>query len=94
MFSESCSEVSVLLRHGCKRWNIKINEDKTQAIYFCHRLRPPENHLTLNGQYVPFVDHVKYLGVICDKRITWRLHIEKTEVKAFGTFIRIWSLFK
>jgi hypothetical protein len=28
----------------CERWNIRINEDKTQAIYFSHRLRPPETH--------------------------------------------------
>jgi hypothetical protein len=48
----------------------------------------------LNGQNIPFVNHVKYLGVIFDKRITWRLHLEMTEVKVFRTFIRIYSLFK
>jgi hypothetical protein len=32
--------------------------------------------------------------VIFDKRITWRLHIEMIEAKAFRTFIRIYSLFK
>jgi hypothetical protein len=52
--------------------------------------RPPEVHLTLSGQNIPFVNHVKYLGVI----FTWRLHIEMTEAKAFRTFIRIYSLFK
>jgi hypothetical protein len=41
-----------------------INEDKTQAIYFSHRLRPPEAHLTLN---------VNYLGVVFDERIIWGL---------------------
>jgi hypothetical protein len=35
-------------------------------------------------------NHVKYLGVIFDKKITWRLHIEITEVKAF----RIYALLK
>jgi hypothetical protein len=25
----------------CERWNIKINENKTQVNYFSHRLRPP-----------------------------------------------------
>jgi hypothetical protein len=42
----------------CGRWNIKINEDKTPAIYFPHQLRPPEAHLTLNGRHIPFVNHV------------------------------------
>jgi hypothetical protein len=54
----------------------------------------PEAHLTLCGWNIPFVIHVKYLGVIFDKRIAWRLHIEMTKAKAFRTFIRIYSLFK
>jgi hypothetical protein len=32
----------------CERWNIKIIEDTTRAIYFSHRLSPLEAHLTLN----------------------------------------------
>jgi hypothetical protein len=63
----------------CKRWNIKINENKTWAAYF------PEVHLTWNRWNIPFVSHVKYLGVIFDKRFTCRLHIEMTEAKAFRT---------
>jgi hypothetical protein len=42
----------------------------------------------------PFVNHVRYLGVIFDKRITWRLHIEMIEAKACRTFIGIYSLLK
>jgi hypothetical protein len=33
----------------CESWNIKINKDKTQGIYFSRSRRPPESHLTLNG---------------------------------------------
>jgi hypothetical protein len=43
---------------------------------------------------IPFVNHVKYLGVIFDKKITWRLHVKMIESKAFRTFITIYSLFK
>jgi hypothetical protein len=71
----------------CEHWNIKINEEKTRAIYFTHRNRPPNSPLTLNGRNIPFVN-----SVIFDKRMTWRLHIEMIE--AFRTFIRIYSLFK
>jgi hypothetical protein len=78
----------------CECWNIKIDEDKTQAIHFSHRFTPPEAHLTLNGRNIPFVNQVKYLSVIFDKRITWRLHIEMIESKPFRTFIRIYSLLK
>jgi hypothetical protein len=65
----------------------------TQAIYFSHS-RPPEAHLTVRGQNIPFVSHVKYLYVTFDKRITWRLHTEMIEAKALRTFIQIYSLFK
>jgi hypothetical protein len=63
-------------------------------IYVSHRHRTPETNLALNGQNNPLVNHVKYLGVIIDKRITWRLHIKIIEVKAFLAFIRIYSLLK
>jgi hypothetical protein len=63
----------------CERWNIEIDVDKTKAFYFSHRPRFSEAHLALNGRNIPFVNHVKYLSVIFDKRITWRLHMEMTE---------------
>jgi hypothetical protein len=78
----------------CERWNIKINEEKTQAIHFSHRIRPPRSLLTLNGRNIPFVNNVKYLGVIFDKRITWKPLIDMIEAKALRTFIRTYSLFK
>jgi hypothetical protein len=48
----------------------------------------------LNGWNIPFVNSVKYLGVLFDKRMTWRLHIQMIEAKAFRTYIRINSLFR
>jgi hypothetical protein len=77
-----------------EHWNIKINEDKTQGIYFFRSLRPPEFHLTLNGRKLSFVNNVKYINVIFDKKVTWRLHIEIIEAKVFRTFTRIYSLIK
>ncbi|PNF20523.1 hypothetical protein B7P43_G05325 [Cryptotermes secundus] len=78
----------------CERWNIKINEDKTRGVCFSRGRRPPESCLTLNGRNIPFVNSAKYLGVIFDKRVTWRLHIEMIEAEAFRRFIRVYSFFK
>jgi hypothetical protein len=61
---------------------------------FLTDLDPPEAHLTLNGRNIPFVNHVKFLGVIFDKRITWKLLTELLEAKTFRTFITAFSLFK
>jgi hypothetical protein len=72
-----------LLVAWCERWNIKINEDKTQAIYFSHLRTLPESILMLNEWNIPFVNNVKYLIVIFYKRITWSLHTERIKAKAF-----------
>jgi hypothetical protein len=76
------------LQHGlssmetwCEHWNIKRNKDTTQGIYFSHSHRLPKSHLTLNGWNIPFVNSVKYLDVIFDKKVTWRLHIEMIEAR-------------
>jgi hypothetical protein len=77
-----------------EHWNIKIIEYKTQAIYFSNQRRQPGSILTLNELNIPFVSNVKYLRVIFDERMIWRLHIETIHSKAFRTFIRLYSLFK
>jgi hypothetical protein len=50
----------------CERWNMKVNEEKTLAIYFTHRNVSPESPFTLNGRNIG----LKYLGVIFDRRMT------------------------
>jgi hypothetical protein len=77
----------------CQQWNIKINKDKIRLFYFSHSLRLPKAHRILNRQNIPFVSHVKYLGIIFNKQITWRLNTEMID-KGFRTFIRIYSLLK
>jgi hypothetical protein len=54
----------------------------------------PGDDLQLNGRNIPFVNNVKHLGVIFDRGIKWRLHIEKTAAKALGTYIRTYYIFR
>jgi hypothetical protein len=54
----------------------------------------PEDDHQLNGRNIPYENSVKYLGVTFDRRMAWRLHIEKTAAKAWGTYIRTYSIFK
>jgi hypothetical protein len=76
----------IAIETWCECWKIRINEDKNQAFYHSHRLRPSEACLTLNGR-----NHRRYLGVIFDKKVTWRMRIEMIEAKAFRTFTSIYS---
>jgi hypothetical protein len=67
LYASECKEGYVLrtLQRGldaiekwCEQWNIKINEEKTQAIYVSHRRRLPKSHLKLNGRNIPFVNNL------------------------------------
>jgi hypothetical protein len=53
----------------CERWNIKFNDDETQAIYFSHRWRPLEDYLTMKGRNIPFENHVTDLSVFLTQRL-------------------------
>jgi hypothetical protein len=92
MFPESYSDVSLLLRRGVSAGTGISMKIRLRPSIFLTDLGPLR--LILNGRNIPFVDHLKHLGLIFDKMIKWRLHVEMTETKAFRTFIRIYSLFK
>jgi hypothetical protein len=46
------------VKSWCERWNIEINEVKTQAIFFSRRLRAREDVLQRNGRDIPCVNNV------------------------------------
>jgi hypothetical protein len=77
-----------------ERWNIKMDDWKIQVIYVSRRLRVSEEVLQLNGRDIPIVNNVTYLGVIFDRRITWRHYIEETVAKVLRTYIRTYSLIR
>jgi hypothetical protein len=76
-----------------KTW-VSTARKSPQGVYFSRSRRPPQSCLKSNERNIPSVNRAKYLGVIFDKKITWRLHIEMIEAKAFRTFIRVYSIFK
>jgi hypothetical protein len=89
MFSESCSEVSVLLRRG-----VGPGTYNSMKIRFRPSAYGPRGSSDIQWREYPLINHVKYLAVIFDKWVTWRLHLEMAEAKAFRTFIRIYSPLK
>jgi len=40
------------------------------------------------------MSHVKYLGVVFNKKVTRRMHVEMIKVKAFEIFPRVHSIFE
>ncbi|GBN41971.1 RNA-directed DNA polymerase from mobile element jockey [Araneus ventricosus] len=61
-------------------WKIKINTDKCQAVYFSRRRNNPDQP-KLHRRAIPWSDGTKYLGVILDKRLTFKKHIDTNRQK-------------
>ncbi|GBM82442.1 RNA-directed DNA polymerase from mobile element jockey [Araneus ventricosus] len=55
------------------KWKIQINAGKTEAIMFTNSLNYPLP-IKINNQIIPWSQECKYLGVILDKRLTWKPH--------------------
>jgi hypothetical protein len=57
-----------------RKWNIKINEEKSKHVTFSLR-RGNCPHLTYNWIVIPQANIAKYLGLHLNRRLTWNYHI-------------------
>lgn len=61
-----------------QKWKIKINEEKTQAVFFSRKRKScfyPSDQLNMNGINIPWSENIKYLGVHLDKKLTYEFHL-------------------
>ncbi|KAI5692616.1 hypothetical protein M8J75_000825 [Diaphorina citri] len=69
-----------------KKWRIKINADKTEAITISHKNIPKimngRREITFQGKNLNWKNEVKYLGCYIDKKLTWNKHITYATAKA------------
>ena len=56
---------------------LKFSASKSEAMIFTTKIKyiPPPK-LRLYGEEVPYVDHVKYLGITIDRHLNWDRHIK------------------
>lgn len=77
------------------KWKIKVNNSKTQAIIFPYNRslkRIPTRHVYSGGVLIPLGDSVKYLGVILDKKLSFKQHLEYICEKAVRCGKALYSL--
>lgn len=63
----------------CILWRVKLNANKTDAVYFPKKIIYP-NQITINNVTIPWTNDTKYLGVMFDRRLIWNKHIVKVRV--------------
>ncbi|GBO15747.1 RNA-directed DNA polymerase from mobile element jockey [Araneus ventricosus] len=65
-----------------RKWKIAINPSKTEAIMFCKNIKNLNfPQLKINNIQIPWSQECKYLGVILDRKLTWKPHFLYTKKK-------------
>lgn len=78
-----------------RKWRIKINAAKTQAIVFPfnqQRKRRPTQLLRLAGTDIHFSSSVKYLGICLDGKLNFAEHVQSTAVKGLNCIRSLYPL--
>lgn len=66
-------------------WKIKINKNKTQAIFFSKRRAKrhlPTRNIVFDGDPVVWHTELKYLGIVYDNKLTFQKHCEYANNRA------------
>ena len=69
------------LEKWAKIRGMKFSSEKTVAIKFEKRRKGEEPHLTLQGNPIQVRESTPYLGLIIDKRLNWRDHVDHLRAK-------------
>lgn len=77
-----------------KLWKIRVNDTKTQAIFFSKRRSKqlPTRPFKAGNTDIEWSEVVKYLGLMLDKRLTYRQHINYTVDKTIKAMRMLYSL--
>lgn len=77
-------------------WKVNVNIAKTQTIVFPHRnkqkLLNPPMEVSVMGQNIPWSAEVRYLGLVLDKKLTFRPHVEATVGKCMMLLNKLYPL--
>jgi len=73
----------------CRGHKLPVNPGKTEMVLFTHKRKLDKfKPIRLFGTELSRSDQVKYLGVILDSKLTWKVHLESKYNKAVATFLQ------
>lgn len=68
----------------CKSWKLQVQPTKTELIHFSYQPRKQYKHpvtANLDNTSIKPLESTRYLGVIIDKQLQWRSHLDNIERK-------------
>lgn len=77
------------------KWKIKLNDTKTNATFFTRRTAQkwlPSEGIKVRDCHIAWKNSTKYLGVILDKTLTFRPHVDALQEKALKFFGSLYPL--
>ena len=74
-----------LLTSWAAEWQMTFNPKKTEFLRITNKINPLESQYYLLNTPIPTVSHAKYLGVIIDKNLNWKQHVNMVTSKANST---------
>ena len=84
-----------ILERWFSDWRILINPSKSAAVLFTRRRgRRTEtpSPVVMFGETIPWVNQTRYLGLIMDKQLTWKPHVDHVRKKAWGGMAALRSI--
>lgn len=78
-----------------KKWRIKVNPSKTQAIFFTKKRATrnlPSREINAAGLLIPWSDEVKYLGLVLDRKLLFDKHVNYSIEKCRNLVRCLYSL--
>ena len=82
------TRVIQLAINNVERWTkskgMRFSSEKTVAVKFEKRRKEEEPHLTLHGSTIQVKEDTAYLGLIVDKRLNWRSHVDHVRAKCLS----------
>ena len=94
LISQSVSCMQDMLNICCKVANeldLKFNEKKSVVMRIGNRCNMQCNELLLDGTVLPFVEELKYLGVIIRKSLKFSRSLSSSKIKFYRSFNSIYS---
>lgn len=79
LLADLIQDYLLVLQNYFENWLISVNAEKSSALLVTKRLKLPNPLpvIEMFGTPIPWKSEVKYLGVIIDKKLTFRQHIDR-----------------
>ena len=74
-----------LLTSWAAEWQMTFNSKKTEFLRITNKINPLKSQYYLLNTLIPTISHVKYLGVIIDKNLNRKQHVNMVTCKANST---------